>query len=253
MDSTETNFSADYSAEALIDWKTPEILKNTIYEREIDYDNNPFDKVALKAENMDPFDLVSIETTENLPCDNKLSPLLKFRQTKKKNVSLTDIGAIPNFLEQTYPEQVIEDIVKNKLKTDDITVCVNEKVVDQSKENILIQIDENKIENQDPNYELISTSEHNDIELNVDVEQIPLCTEEEKKQIREETRQRIEMLIEKGKKSYEEKSSQISFCTLPSFSESCINNKHERLFNRGFIRTDSSSKIFVSNQNIYIF
>lgn len=255
MNSFRANLSVDHSDEALIDWNTPEILKNKTFEE--DCVNNPFDKIALKAENMDPFELVSLQTStrENPPCDNILSPLFKleFRQ-KKKRMSFTDIDDDTNFLDQTYPEQMKIDGVKNKLNNNDVLVCVNEKIVDQSRENdTLVQIDKTKIENQDP---VVSILDQNNIDLNVDIEHIQLCTEEEKKLIREETRQRIEILIEKGKKNFEENSLQKSFCRLPSFSDS--SHTHESLFNRGFIRNNSNndfnSKICVSNKfNKYFF
>lgn len=60
MNSIEANEIFNCSAEALIDWYSPEIIMNTTYEEE--YYNNPFDIMALKAANMDPFDLVPNQT-----------------------------------------------------------------------------------------------------------------------------------------------------------------------------------------------
>lgn len=110
MNSFQANLSVDHS-EDLNDWQTNET--NEIY-----CVNNPFDEMALKAENMYPFELVSLQTSSqvNPPCDNILSPLFKliFFQ-RKRSMSLTDIDKVTNFLEQINQVKTPSD---NKLSPD---------------------------------------------------------------------------------------------------------------------------------------
>jgi len=94
----------------------------------------------------------------------------------------------------------------------------------------------------------------------VNIEQIPFCTEEEKSQIREQTQQRIQMLIEKAKKEYKEKYSQKPLLYTTFKSSEWNLNKTENVLNKGFIqdKIDSNSnslnntgstKTYASNKN----
>jgi len=248
----DANESVDCSM-ALIDWSTPEMVKNKTYDGNCI--NNPFDILELQAANMDPFDLVPEQTPVrgDPPCGNILSPLWESKVNRRihKSVSLTDIHGVVKLLEQNYIEHSQDNFVKNQSKDDyAITECVNTKTIDQSIENnILVHIGENKIENQEP---VLVPDQNN--ETNVDIEKNSYCNEQEKKQIREHTRQRIENLIEKEKKNYSRKS---LFCTpkRSNTESNLIKNLNSSVLNRGFIgsfniNSNSISKTPVSNKNL---
>ncbi|VVC30783.1 Hypothetical protein CINCED_3A000392 [Cinara cedri] len=75
----------------------------------------------------------------------------------------------------------------------------------------------------------------------IDLEKIASCTEEEKQQIREQTLQRIKMLVENIDTKYEECHIDKSLSVIgQQYSESSLNNT-ESLFNKGFMRSDSNS------------
>jgi len=256
----DANESVDCSMEALIDWSTPEMVKNKTYDGNCI--NNPFDILELQAANMDPFDLVLKQTQGQTPlrgdppCGNILSPLWESTVSRRihKSVSLTDIHGVVKLLEQNYMEHDQDDFVKNQSKDDYATPeCVSTKTIEQSIENnVLVHIGENNIENQEPSIKLVPDQNEVDIEKN------SYCNEQEKKQIREQTRQRIESLIEKEKKNYEECYSRKSlFCTpARSNTESnLIKNLNSSVLNRGFIgsfnlNSNSINKTPVSNKNL---
>lgn len=238
MNSTQTNESANNSVKSLIEWSSPEFVKDKTYDGS--FFNNPFDVLELKAANMDPFDLVPNQTPYRIepPCSNMLSPLWdpKNRQIQK-SVSLTNLDGVAKVLQQNYIENV-EANPKDQSKDVDSPCmdCVDKEIIDGLENNCVpLSVDLTKEENnKEKKNELVSTPDYN--EGNVDN---LLCNEEEKKQLREQTRQRIEMLIERGKQVYEEKCSRKSlFCTPQRKSLSL--NKTESLFNKGFINNDSS-------------
>lgn len=232
------NESVNCSMEALIDWSTPEVVKNKSYIG--NYINNPFDILELQAANMDPFDLVPEQTPlrGDPPCGNILSPLWESKVNRRiqKSVSLTDIHGVAKLLEKNYMDQDKDDFVKNQSKDDCATTeCVSTTISDQSIDNnVLVHIGENQTENQEPSIKLVFVPDQNE----VDIEKNSYCNEQEKKQIREQTRQRIGILIEKEKKNYEECYSRKSlFCTPKrSNTESNLNKYlNSSVLNRGFI------------------
>jgi len=253
----DANESVDCSM-ALIDWSTPEMVKNKTYDGNCI--NNPFDILELQAANMDPFDLVPKQTPlrGDPPCGNILSPLWESKVSRRihKSVSLTDIHGVVKLLEQNYIEHDQDDFVKNQSKDDYATPeCVSTKTIDQSIENnVLVHIGENNIENQEPPNKLVLAPDQNE----VDIEKNSYCNEQEKKQIREQTRQRIENLIEKEKKNYEESYSRKSlFCTpkRSNTESNLIKNLNSSVLNRGFIgsfniNSNSINKTPVSNKNL---
>lgn len=258
----DANESADRSMEALIDWSTPEVVKNKTYDGNCI--NNPFDILELQAANMDPFDLVFKQTQGQTPlrgdppCGNILSPLWESKVSRRihKSVSLTDIHGVVKLLEQNYIEHDKDDLVMNQSKDDYATPkCVSTKTTDQSlKNNVLVNLGENNIENQQPLIKSVLVPEQNE----VDIEKNSYCNEQEKKQIREQTRQRIEILIEKEKKNYEECYSRKSlFCTpkRSNTESNLIKNLNSSVLNRGFIgsfniNSNSINKTPVSNKNL---
>lgn len=233
-------------SQLLIDWDSPDMNKNSkMYD--IDLINNPFDVMELKAANKDPFDLVpnQISVRKDPPCGNLLSPLWepKVRQIQK-SVSLTNLNKLANVFENNYVKCVDDDGIKDESKNSPITMAnlyVSGNILSQTKTNCtLVNINKSKIENiQECKIEPILTQ--NNDELNI--EKISLCDEEEKKQIREQTRQHIKELIEKEKQVYQEKCSRRSllFCT-PKRNF----NENESLFNKGFLNnsSDDNSKSF---------
>jgi len=258
----DANESADCSMEPLIDWSTPEVVKNKTYDGNCI--NNPFDILELQAANMDPFDLVLKQTQEQTPlrgdppCGNILSPLWESNVSRRihKSVSLTDIHGVVKLLEQNYIEHEQDDLMKNQSKDDYATPeCVSTKTTNQSLENnVLVNLGENNIENQKPPIKSVLVPEQNE----VDIEKNSYCNEQEKKQIREQTRQRIEVLIEKEKKNYEECYSRKSlFCTpkRSNTESNLIKNINSSVLNRGFIgsfniNSNSINKTPVSNKNL---
>lgn len=258
MESCEASELANCSMDALIDWSTPETVKHKTYDENCI--NNPFDVLELQAANMDPFDLVPNQTPlrGDPPCANILSPLWESKSGRliKRSVSLTDIHGVARLLEQNYVEHNKDDFIKNQLKDDCATAeCLStSKKNDQSIENnVSVHIGENKTKNEELSIKLDLLSDQNKIDL----ENISYCNEQEKKQIREETRQRIEMLIEKGKKNYEENYSRKSLYCTPqrSNTESNLNkNINSSVLNKGFIgsfnmNSNSFNKTPVSKDN----
>ncbi|XP_026805636.1 uncharacterized protein LOC113548774 [Rhopalosiphum maidis] len=235
MESGEANELVNSSMDALIDWSTPEIVKHKTHDENCI--NNPFDILELQAANMDPFDLVPKQTPIRIdpPCGNILSPLWESKTSRiKKSISLTDIHGVAKLLEQNYIEHNNDDFIKNQSIDDYATAeCVStSKIVDQTIENNVSS--EKKMENKEVSIKLNLLSDQNEVEI----EKNSYCNEQEKKQIREQTRQRIEMLIEKGKKNYEENYSRKSlFCTPQRCNtESNLNkNINSSFLNRGFI------------------
>lgn len=233
-------------SQLLIDWDSPDMNKNSkIYD--INLINNPFDVMELKASNKDPFDLVpnQMPVRKDPPCGNLLSPLWepKVRQIQK-SVSLTNLNKLANVFENNYVKSIHDDGMEDESKNSLITMAniyVSDDILNQAKTNCtLVNINKSKIENnQERKIEPILTQ--NNDELNI--EKISLCNEEEKKQIREQTRQHIKELIEKEKQVYQEKCSRKSllFCTPKRNS-----NANESLFNKGFLNnsSDDNSKSF---------
>ncbi|XP_025423229.1 uncharacterized protein LOC112692700 isoform X2 [Sipha flava] len=243
MDSFKSNELVDIS---LIEWRTPEIVKNKTYEENCA--NNPFDILELKAATMDPFDLVPCQTPSKRdpPCGNILSPLfeLTFKQMKR-SVSLTDINGVAKILEKNCIDKNKDQINESQLK-DNVTTCLKKEGCIQSIENVPVHEEVNQIETQVENNVLVLTEDSND----KDLEKNSVCNEEEKKLIREQTRQRISMLIEKGKQKYEVEYSRRSlFCTPQRNVESSL-NRTENEFNRGFIHSYSDSFSFSGSKNL---
>ncbi|XP_025201421.1 protein PF14_0175-like [Melanaphis sacchari] len=259
MESHEASQLVNCSMDALIDWSTPETVKHKTYDENCI--NNPFDILELQAANMDPFDLVPKQTPlrGDPPCGNILSPLWESKVNRriKKSVSLTDIHGVAKLLEQNYIEHNTDGFIKNQSK-DDCAIAERistSKMIDQSIENnILVHKGEKKIENEELSNKLGLLSD----QIEIDIEKNSYCNEQEKKQIREQTRQRIEMLIEKEKKIYEENYSRRSlFCTPQrSNTESNLNkNINSSVLNRGFIGSfniNSNSFNKTSDNNIDI-
>lgn len=236
MDSFKCNELADIS---LIEWHTPEIMKNETYEENCA--NNPFDIMELKAATMDPFDIVPCQTPskKDPPCGNILSPLFELTLNQiRKSVSLTDINGVAKILEKNSIKQS-----ENQFKNND-TTFLEKPICNQPKENIPVHANVNKIKSQEENVELKSSQDSKE----TDIEKNSVCNEEEKKLIREQTRQHINMLIEKGKQKYEVEYSQKSlFCTPQRNMESSL-NKTENVFDRGFIQNCSNSFSYPSSK-----
>lgn len=256
------------SSKLLIDWCSPEMVINKTYDG--NFINNPFDILEVEAANMDPMHLVQNQTLlkEDPPCCNFFSPLWepKVRQIRK-SVSLTDFDNFGKIVETNYSELVKINYVEDKLQVCDTNVmCGSDNTSNQSNENgnyqsvsgncIFADVSKNIIEiNEEFNIESIFTQDLS----KVNIEHKSLCNEEEKKQIRKQTRQRIEMLIEKEKLRHKEKCSQKSFIFSTPKKHWEKSNASLRLdkslFNRGFLKnvsyshfdSFSSSKIFVSN------
>lgn len=207
----EANETVDHSAEALIDWSSPEIVTNTTHGA--DYYNNPFDIMELKAANMDPFDLVSNQIP--LRGDHNIlttSWKLEIGQIRK-SMSLTDIANVTTNLKLNYQNHTgsVESI------------NVNSGEIQSNKSCVPVHMDDNNE----------SISEH----YNMYIKQMALCNEEEKQQIREQTQQRIKMLIEKEEKNCAQKS---LFNILQQCTESNLNNT-ESVFNKEYIQRVSNS------------
>jgi len=243
--------------EPLINWSTPEMVKNQSFDG--NYINNPFDILELQASNMDPFDLVPEQTPlrTDPPCGIILSPLWDSKVSGiRKSMSLTDIYGVARLLEQNYIKHDKDDVVVDQPKDDCATSrCVKDEIIDQSIENnVSVHIGENKIENQEPSKELVSLRDQNEVYI----EKNSYCNEQEKEEIRVQTRKRIEMLIEKGKKNYTDNLSRKSlFCTPQrSNTDSNLNKTiNASVLNRGFIGSlnninyNTSSKTPVSKEN----
>lgn len=257
MESFKANESVENSMEALIDWSTPEIVKYKAYDENCF--NNPFDVLELQAANMDPFDIVPDQTPlkGDPPCGNILSPLWQPKvRPISKSISLTDIVGVARLLEQNNLELHKDDIMKNQSKGNSaMAKCAKANMINQSIENnVSVHIGENKIEFQEPSNQFVLITDQNELEM----EKKSYCNEQEKKLIREQTRQRIEMLIETGEKNYSRKS---LYCT-PQRSNTDLNlNKHtsSSVFNRGFIGSccntnfNSINKTSVSKNKLYMF
>lgn len=267
MNLFQANKSVDQSEMALIDWNTPPIVKNNTYDENCI--NNPFDMMESKASNMDPFDLVFNETPKKRepPCGNILSPLWELKsRSLRKSVSLTDINGVAKILEHSKVDKLndnhttLEYVDKKNVDQSNencAQMFIEDSKMIENEENQMIEVEENEIvENEENKIESVLTIDHNnDIDIEKDIEKHSLCSEDEKKIIREQTRQRIQMLIEKGKRNYEEESSRKSLFYTPLRSYNSSLNKSESLFNRGFVQSasnsydDCSNKINVSNQN----
>lgn len=231
------SFDADKSDSALIKWNTPEMVKIKTHE---DYLNNPFDVLELKAASMDPYDLVPCQTSlfVDPPCGNILSPLWepKIRQIRK-SVSLINIDGVGKMVKQNYVELINIDSVEGSTKD----LQANEENVNQSeKDDVLVNAFDIKIDNQEQNIEPVWTPNSSKVGL----ENASFCNEDEKKIIREQTRQKIEMLIEKGKSS----SRKSIFCTPKRSSESSL-DKTESCFNKAIVGFDSNCDSSISNKS----
>lgn len=230
-------------SQLLIDWDSPDMIKNSkMYD--IDLINNPFDVMELEAANKDPFDLVpnQMPVRKDPPCGNLLSPLWepKVRQIQK-SVSLTNLNNLANIIENNYIKFIKDDSMKDESKNSSITMAnlyVGGDILNQANTNCTpVNMNKSKIENnQKYRIEPILTQINDDL----NIEQISLCNEEEKKQIREQTRQHIKELIEKEKQVYQEKDSRKSllFCT-PKRNT----NANKSLFNKGFLNNSSDNSI----------
>lgn len=253
MNSFQTNDSVGDSTKPLIDWYSPEIIKDKFNAR--DLLNNPFDIMEFKAANMDPFDLVLNQTPlgKDPPCTNFLSPVREPKIRKmRKSISLPDLDNASGIFVENFKEIIKDSLVK--VQSEVYNISTNGKIVDQSNENDRnsVNISENKVKNnQECKIEPILKQDIKEL----DMEQISLCNEEEKKQIREQTRQRIEMLIKQEKQVYEEKCSRrsLSLCT-PQRKSNASLDSDKSLFNKGLMGNSSnynsdSSKYSVSVSN----
>lgn len=232
MDSFKANDSVDHSV-ALIDWSTPEsTIKSNTNEN---CANNPFDVMELKAASMDPFDLEpnKISLREDPPCGNILSPfgVSEIKQSQK-NISLSDIINDEQCFKQNIMEQ--SNVIKNQSKDDNVNLNVSEHIVtDQPEEiNILDNINKNLVESQDRKLESILTSDIEELELI----KISSSNEEEKNEIIEQTRLRIQTLIENGKKNFQEKLQSIP--SLPQY------NSDTSLWDTGFLQSSDNDVIY---------
>lgn len=253
MDSLRLNESGNHSNNLLIDWSTPEIIKIKIHNDNLV--NNPFDVLELKAANMDPFDLVPNYSLfrEEPPCANILnSEIDSFSLFKddivdnesKNNHVTVDIDdeksknihvAVDIDDDKSKNNLVTVNIVDNQSKNDHVTIDTNEGNVDLSKTYCKVEEEieknEQKIDSSSDNYE---------------IENMPLCDEDEKERIREETRQHIEMIIEKGRKLEE------PLCYTPMKkrdSPKSFLNKTKTFFDNGFILNDSDENLESRNLN----
>lgn len=247
MDSSQDNKLDHHSADELICWNTPETKKNNSDSYRIDYINNPFDKLELKAANMDPFDLVHNQITpkNDPPCGNIISPIWKSEVSQlQNNISLTtDVTKIE---ELSHIEHANNNILIDQLKDDSFEIYANKEIFNISKENYAIHVNENKLDNKIQIFKSITNSNHNDI----NVENIILNDEDEKSQIRKQTRQRIDMFIEKEKEKHENINSRKSVCII-NMSQHNINsslNITENVFNKRYVL--SGSKNHSNNFNI---
>lgn len=262
MNSSQGN--DDDSSKLLIDWCSPESVINVTYNG--NFINNPFDVLEVKAANMDPMHLVQNQTPlkEDPPCCNFLSPLWEEQVRQiRKSISLTDFDKFGKIVETNYSELVKVDSVEDKLQVCDTNVmCDSDNTFKQSNGNgncIFADFSENIIKiDEEFNIESIFTQDLS----KVNIEHKSLCNEEEKKQIRKQTRQRIEILIEKQKLLHKEKCSQKSFifCTPKHRGKSYASLSIDKsLLNKGFLKNGSyqspnshfdsfsSSKISVSD------
>lgn len=242
MDSLKSNELVDVS---LIEWRTPELAKNKTNEENCA--NNPFDIMELKAAAMDPFDLAPWQTPSKRdpPCGNILSPLFELTfKHRQKSVSLTDINGVAKILEKNSLEEKKDEIIESQLKNN-ATSFLEKEIYNQQVENVPAHEVINKLKIHEENIELVSIQDSKE----TDIEKNSVCNEEEKKIIREQTRQHINMLIEKGKQKYEvEHSHKSLFCTPQRNVESSL-NKTENIFNKGFIRSFPDSFSYTNTKN----
>lgn len=237
MNSSQANELVGDSAKPLIDWSSPEIVKDSFYTQ--DWLNNPFDIMEFKAANMDPFDLVLNQTPlrKDPPCSNFLSPIREpIAREMRKSVSLPNLGT--DVFDEHFKELVKdnESLMNDLSNVEDTSTIV--KTVDLLNKNNSVNIIEKKTTN-NQEYETEAVLKQDLQELNA--EQISLCNEEEIKQIREQTRQRIEMLIKQEKQVYEEKCSRrsLSICT-PQRKSNASLDSGKSLFNKGWMGNDSN-------------
>lgn len=224
MDSSKLNESGNHSNSLLIDWSTPEIMKMKIHDDNLV--NNPFDVLELKAANMDPFDLVPNYTLFKVepPCANILSP-----ETERFFLFKDDIVD-----DQSKNNHITVDIFDDQSKNDHVIVGANKGNVDQSK--ICCEAeDETEKEEQE-----INSSFTYD---NYEIEKMPLCDEDEKEQIREKTRQHIEMIIEKGRKH------ENSLSSTPVEKSESSSNRTKTYFDNGFMLNNSGENSVSRNTN----
>lgn len=228
MDSSQDNESIDHSTNELICWSTPEMKNNNTDNYSVDYINNPFDNLELIAANMDPFDLVhnQIPQRTDPPCGNILSPLWKPEvEELQKSILFTTDKCVIKVLELSHTEHINNNTIKCQSKDDNFAICMNKDFLNVSKENA----DVIKINDKTEMCKLALKPHH----IETDIENISLSNEEEKNQIREQTRQKIDMFIEKEKEKYEKKNLEksifcISQCNLESslnITENVINKK----------------------------
>lgn len=195
MDSSEDNKMGHHFADELICWSTPEMKKNNSDNYRIDYLNNPFDKLEIKAANMDPFDLVhnQISPKNDPPCGNIISLTSEVNQLQK-NVSTTDIS-ITNIAVLGHIEHDNNTIFKDQLKDDSFKIYAHREINNISKENYVLHLDENKAVGKSQTFNLIVNPKQNE----TDVENILSYNEDKKNQIRKQTQQQIDIFIEKEK------------------------------------------------------
>lgn len=235
---------------------------------------NPFDEMEMKAANMDPFGLIPNKTPSRIdpPCGNILSPLWKLEVEQKSMPSSVDNAddivanqskhntvnnhSKDDIVESQSKGNIVDIQSKNKIVEDNLKNCTLEDnqsknhVIDISRDDhammcVNVKTDGDQLNgNHVPLYTSENQEQKNEYVLTPnldDLVRVSRCNEEEKKKIREETRLRIQMLIENGKKQSQEKYTDHSiFCT-PGRNSSL--NKTESFLNKGFLRSCSLSDI----------
>ncbi|XP_050432524.1 uncharacterized protein LOC126840677 [Adelges cooleyi] len=227
------------SSDCLIDWKTPEVNKTKNMD-ENHFTNNPFDVIELEAASMDPFDLAPYNISSRIepPCGIILSPLWEPQDRQiQKSVSLTGIDDIVH-----SPNEQITPNDRSQTEKESFTIDIKQDCVQDLKPGLSS-----------------SCSDLNKSDI-----YLP-CNEEEIKQLKEQTRQRIEMLIEASKKQCREKHRQNSFykhneetslnktdCMLNkafySNSISCISRSTNKINEMIDINDNNTSSLFLSAQ-----
>lgn len=157
-----------------------------------------------------PFDLLELKAAHN---------------SIDKNIELNSIKHVDNFM-------------KDQLNNDHFTIYKNEDIIIKSKEEDCIEKnkDFNKVENKYQTFDLALISNHNEIEKE------NLCNEEDKNLIIKQTRQKIQMFIEKEKENYSKRNlSNSIFCTPQRNCYELSINKTDNSLNRGFLQFDSNN------------
>lgn len=256
--------TGDDSIELLIDFSSEYTSEMMVYNTcDVNLNNDPFDIMETKTVNVLPnqYPVYSAQKqtsfSDDSPCYNFLSPLWEPKiRPIRKSVSLTNLSDFGKIVKTNYAELVKVDIVEDKLQVCGINaMCYSDNMINQSKGNFVLADVNKNIKEIGEDFNTDSNFTQDPCKINI--EHKSLCNEEEKNQIRKQTRQRIEMLIEKAKLKYKEKCPQkpFIFCTPQPSEKSDANSITDNsLLNKGFKENSSKSnfdlfspnKIFVS-------